>query len=210
MRVETTPFVGRPPAVGLRCWSVWRCLDSPRPTRLSADRRRSQARQRARIPIRPHRRFGTPSPRRLHPRRLLLCRRRPAASALPGAREGAEAKSRGQQQHRQAQRQYPKRAPAPKGTLVLQPERPGRSRDPAPARAGRRESEPSRRRLRSVLPRAHDRRLGARGLARSRASAGLTATLLGVAGGQRELLFFAALWLTPRRVRPLVYVLAAG
>jgi len=76
MRVETTPFAGRPPAVGLRCWSVWRCLDSPRPTRLSADRRRSRARQRSRIPIHPHRRFGTLSPRRLRPRRRLLLRRR--------------------------------------------------------------------------------------------------------------------------------------
>ena len=132
------------------------------------------------VAIRPRPRFGT---RRLCLRRRLLLCRRISPSRLH-LRRG--------KRRRRSERSWPSisagsRAPAPgkpaskpataaKATLVLQPDDgPLGGRRPV-ARAGRRERHDLAAVCAPVLPRAYDRRLGARGRARGRASAGLTET----------------------------------
>jgi hypothetical protein len=130
--------------------------------------------------------------------------------ASGAAREGAEAKSRAKTAPAGAA-PVPEACAGPQGTLVLQPERPGRSEILGPRSCGSPRAGPSRRRLRPVLPRADDRRLGARGRARSRASAGLTATSPRRSRRPAELLFFVALAVDAAvGFVLLVYVLAAG
>ena len=106
----------------------------------------------------------------------------PAASASGAAREGVEAKGRGQASAPAAEAPAPE-APAPEACDGRQsnPGAPAGTTGPLGgrrpvARAGRREPHDLAAVCAPVLPRAHDRRLGARGRARSRASAGLTAT----------------------------------
>jgi hypothetical protein len=116
------------------------------------------------------------------------------------------------QQHRQAQRQYPKRAPALKGTLVLQPERPGRSEILGPSlvrvAASGTISPPSALKFFLALMIGASVLVAALAVAPPRA---VPRPLVGVAGGQRELLFFVALAVDAAAgFVLLVYVLAAG
>jgi hypothetical protein len=116
------------------------------------------------------------------------------------------------QHHRQAQSQYPKRAPALKGTLVLQPERPGRSEvlGPllVPVAASQTISPPSALQFFLALMVGVSVLVAALAVAPRRA---LPRPLLGVAGGQRELLFFVAIAVNAAAgFVLLVYVLAAG
>ena len=97
-------------------------------------------------------------------------------------------------QRRQPKRQDPKPAPAPKGTLILQPERPGPSKIVGPsvvrAAASQTISLPSALQVFLALMIGVSVLVAALAVAPRRA---LSRPLLGEVDGQRELLFFAAI-----------------